>query len=621
MARNHVGLLLLVLILSSCVASINLDAWQKPKPAHESSGDRPVKSAATLPPSGLLGSLIRPMDFEAFRESSWDRTGDNLDCRDIDPGETLVLCDLEGPGVITHIWCTVAGEEYNSRKIILRAYWDGAEEPSIEAPLGDFFCVGHGIDRPVKSLPVGVSQNGRARNCFWPMPFRESARLEVESHCVGTVRAFYYHIDYKKVADLPKDTLYFHARYRQEWPCPKVELNGKNLDGAQNYLLLETEGRGQYVGCNLSMTNNAPGWWGEGDDFVWVDGECQPQFIGTGSEDYFCDAWGVTVSDGIFFGCTLCEGFDVGNKSTAYRFHIADPIPFTESIRVSIEHGHANDRADDFSSVAYWYQDCPFDNSIKAFSVPPVRERLSGEALAMHDVAVTTQEVLKLLAEGEDRAATAIMTAALERHSEVKNVGPLYYLDGMRLETSGQIDKAKEHYESVAEKQPNTTIGRLASDAVWRLDGKNRATMSVTCDDVYTVYLDGVEIGTDSHWVVLKSYKNSLSPGKHVVAVKTKNVIGASGLVFSLKSDKISMVSDRSWKVTREPADGWNQVGFDDRSWDSATVYCRGMETPAGVLATPDLIGIPLNAEWIWADENRIDGDIVYFRKTFEVSS
>jgi hypothetical protein len=161
------------------------------------------------------------------------------------------------------------------------------------------------------------------------------------------VAAFYYYVDYRVLKELSEFTPYFHAQYRQEMPCAP----------GRSYVLLEAEGRGHYVGCNLSVLQQAMGWWGEGDDMIFVDGEKTPSLHGTGSEDYFSDAWGMREDENPFYGCPLQEeDFQTGSKATVYRFHIPDPIPFTKSILVTIEHGHANDRADDFSSVAYWYQ-------------------------------------------------------------------------------------------------------------------------------------------------------------------------------------------------------------------------------------------------------------------------
>jgi hypothetical protein len=295
----------------------------------------------------MLGKLGMPQDYISKRISSYDRTGGNKDSLTIEPGLTAVLAEIKGPGAIHHIWVTIAAEPFYGRKLVLRMFWDGEEAPSVEVPVGDFFGVGHGLNRNFSSMPITCSSEGRAKNCYWYMPFRQSARITVTNEGQQTVPAFYYYVDYRELKDLPADAPCFHAQYRQEMPC----------EPGRNYLILEASGRGHYVGCNLSILQRAMGWWGEGDDMIYVDGETFPSLHGTGSEDYFSDAWGMREAEHPFYGCPLQEeDFQAGSKATVYRFHVPDPIPFQKSIRVTIEHGHANDRSDYYSSTAYWYQ-------------------------------------------------------------------------------------------------------------------------------------------------------------------------------------------------------------------------------------------------------------------------
>ncbi len=568
---------------------------------------------------GILGQLSRPLGTDSYRASSWDRSGGNADARPIPSGGKLTLAELEGPGVVTHIWCTVAAEEYYSRKLILRAWWDGAEEPSIEAPLGDFFAVGHGIDRPVNSLPIRVTSDGRARNCFWPMPFHKSARFEIENQGAETVRSFYYYIDYKRVPSLPNDELYFHARYRQEWPCPKIDLQGINLDGAQNYVILETEGRGTYVGCNLSITNNAPGWWGEGDDFFWIDGKTEPRLNGTGSEDYFCDAWGMREIDGLFYGCPLFSGLKLGDVCTVYRFHIADPIPFKKSLKFSIEHGHANDRSDNFSSVAYWYQDRPFTNKNKVFFVPPVEERVSNQAKATLEL---PQAVARILAErkaGRLDKAAQIADAFIQKFPDSVSSQQMAILTAYDKQALGKDSEAVELFTQVADTWPDSDAGQVAKAELWRRAGERRAMISITCDNAYTLYLDGVELGSGNDLRTLRTYQTLLMPGKHVLAVEAKNRRGTCGLVAAIRSGDLSLESDSTWKVSREPGELWKNTEYDDSGWQNATVHGQGFDSEYYSQRTFGLPGIPEQAGWIWADENSRDGDVVYFRKVLEV--
>ncbi|MGB9906021.1 MAG: DUF2961 domain-containing protein [Candidatus Saccharicenans sp.] len=311
----------------------------------------------------ILSGLGEKQDYRSKRISSFDPTGGNRDAISIAPGQTAILADIKGPAAIHHIWFTISAEAFYGRKLILRMYWDGEDTPSVEVPVGDFFAVGHGLNRNLVSVPIVRSSEGRALNCYWYMPFRWSARITVTNEGSRPVGSFYYYIDYREVSDLKPDVLYFHAQYRQEFPC----------EPGRNYLILEAVGQGHYLGCNLSVLQRSMGWWGEGDDMIYVDGEEFPSLHGTGSEDYFSDAWGMREGNNLYYGCSLQEeDFQVGAKATVYRFHLPDPIPFFKSIRVTIEHGHANDRSDYYSSVAYWYQAEPH----KPFpALPPADKR------------------------------------------------------------------------------------------------------------------------------------------------------------------------------------------------------------------------------------------------------
>lgn len=305
--------------------------------------------------------LLEPKGFTAHRSSSnnpdWSSNDDSK--RPI-PGETTVLADLEGPGIVTHLWVTIADNEYGWPRLLrLRVYYDGNATPSVDAPIGDFFAVGHGLERGVKSLMVRDSSDGRARNCYWPMPFRKSCKVSVTNEGRRRVSNLYYHVDWQKLRSLPKDTLYFHARYRQALPAP--------ADG-RPYEFLNVTGRGHYVGTVLSVVQAEVGWFGEGDDHFWVDGEKKPSIEGTGTEDYFNDAWGLHVDDGPYYGVTVADGTGLGSRMTAYRWHLLDPVPFTKSLKFEIEHkgwtynadgsvkSAFGERTDLMSSVAFWYQ-------------------------------------------------------------------------------------------------------------------------------------------------------------------------------------------------------------------------------------------------------------------------
>jgi len=338
---------------------------------------------------GGLAGIARERQGRRRRVSSWDRNGGNFDFLIISPGQTATICDIEGTGVVRHVWCTIAapGSAHYPRTTVLRMWWDGAASPCVEAPIGDFFGIGHGIVRNFWSLPLSMSpQDGLGFNCFFPMPFAQRARMEVANEG-QTAMMFYYYVDYEEHDRLEPDLLRFHAQWRRENPTQgwgegrfddepgQGQLGAKrlkawatpNLDGKENYVILEAEGRGHYVGCNLNVdvfARQTDDWYGEGDDMIFIDGDIWPPTLhGTGTEDYFNTAFcprqefctpyhGVTMYSGT-------EDWPWRGKNSLYRFHIEDPIMFQKSIRVTIEHGHANDMSNDYSSTAYWYQTEP----------------------------------------------------------------------------------------------------------------------------------------------------------------------------------------------------------------------------------------------------------------------
>jgi len=310
-------------------------------------------------PSSLF-DLPRLKNFSAHRVSSDNRfVGSNDDSKRIMPGETLIMADLLGPGVVDHIWVTVADNEYAWPRLVrLRVYYDGKKTPSVDVPLGDFFGVGHGYDRDLDSLLIRDSSFGRARNSYWPMPFRRSCKITVTDEGNRPVTMFYYHVDWQKHPALPDDVAYFHGYYRQERPA----VSGKN------YEFLNVNGTGHYVGTVLNVIQSQVGWFGEGDDLFYVDRATHPQIYGTGTEDYINEAWGLRVSYSPWAGTPVAEGERVGARLTGYRWHVPDPVPFTKSLWAGIEHAGwtynqdgtirsgFEERPDYFSSAAFWYQ-------------------------------------------------------------------------------------------------------------------------------------------------------------------------------------------------------------------------------------------------------------------------
>jgi len=323
---------------------------------------------------GPLRSVARLRAARSRRASSYDRTGGNNDFVWIAPGESARLLEADGPGCVTHVWMTAAcTEAHYLRRLVLRMWWDGEATPSVEVPLGDFFGVGHAQTRNFASLPLCMSpQGGRGFTCYFPMPFATHARVEVANDSAQVAARLYYYVDYEQYHRLADDLGRLHVQWRRENPCdglPPAGMNfedyqygGANTTGAGNFVMLDAEGRGHYVGCHLDIHNltetRGRNWYGEGDDMIFVDGEPWPPALhGTGTEDYFNTAWCPQEAfTAPYFGVTMPGGPNWAGQISLYRYHIEDPIHFERSIRVTIEHGHANRRCDDYASTAYWYQ-------------------------------------------------------------------------------------------------------------------------------------------------------------------------------------------------------------------------------------------------------------------------
>jgi len=488
------------------------------------------QSAVTSPVDPL--DLARLKTYGAYRVSSNNLSAaSNDDSKHPIPGETLVLADLEGPGIVNHIWITIADSEYGWPRLLrLRVYYDGHKTPSVDVPLGDFFGVGHGYERNLNSMMVRNASFGRARNSYWPMPFRKSCKITVTNEGMRRVTSFYYHVDWQKHASLPVDIGYFHAHYRQASPPPSGKL----------YTLLNIRGEGHYVGSVLNIVQTQMGWFGEGDDMFYVDDEAKPRIEGTGTEDYFNDAWALRVSDGAWTGIPVAEGEGYGARLTGYRWHATDPVPFKKSLRVAIEHfgwtynadGTARsgfeERSDFFSSVAFWYQKgvnedlpevpygaarLPFGNALQIEVENNLKEVTTekGEASVMKEV-FWSKDILFLKAQGPE--------AKIDVPFEVPKDG--YY------EVIAQIAQAPDYGDYVATldgKQTNSTLitwGPLQAQA--------------TPPEIIRNYQPEIFVGIDHRLGWFK-----LSKGQHVLSFKcvdkdklsTGYNLGVDGIVLA----------------------------------------------------------------------------------------
>jgi len=330
----------------------------------------PASAEAT--PDELL-SQARLRSYKTRRSSSWDRSGGNGDAVPVEPGAAHTLLDVTGAGVVTHLWFTInSRDDYHLKNLVLRAWWDGEAAPSVEVPIGDFFGLGLGEYFTYQSALLAVAPV-KALNAYFQMPFSSSARLTVTNE--GTVRTdnLYFAVDYVTLPALPGDVGRFHAQYRQaapnkgwtdnwknNWDNPVGDK--KNLDGTGNYVFLEATGRGHFVGVTHSVEQNQDGWFGEGDDMIFIDGDKLPTINGTGTEDYYNGAWDFGGQSFAYLhnGAQISDPHErIGGRYCLYRWHIESPITFEKSIKVTIEHGHANHRSDNYYSTTYWYQTEP----------------------------------------------------------------------------------------------------------------------------------------------------------------------------------------------------------------------------------------------------------------------
>jgi hypothetical protein len=294
--------------------------------------------------SSPLSGLANPRAGTALHEGSWDRKHLNDDALHLKAGQTVTLFTHEGAGCVHRFWVTIAPREDAAilSQAILRMYWDGDANPSVECPIGAFFGVGFGEQKDYISMPLDETSGGY--NCYWPMPFHRSARWTLTNGSDKPIDSFYYNIDYTALDSLPADTRHFHAQFRRENPTTP----------GRNYTILETSGEGHYVGTALFMAGRAL-YFLEGNEMVYIDGGTAPAIEGTGTEDYFCSGWYFDrgVYSAPYHGVIIKD--EKRSRVSAYRWHIEDAIPFRTSIRFTIEHGTGNSVTADYSSVAYYY--------------------------------------------------------------------------------------------------------------------------------------------------------------------------------------------------------------------------------------------------------------------------
>lgn len=383
-----------------------------------------ITGVAAVAVADPLGDITRTIEGKSRRASSglFDPES-NADAWHVEPGQTVTLTTLDGPGEIRHMWFTIAGRDRRyPRTLVLRIYWDGAKTSSVETPIGDFFAAGNGMRADVNSLPIQVTSYGRALNCYWRMPFRKQARIEVTNEGDHTLTV-YWQFDWLELPRAAADMLYFHARYRQEFPAKPFSP----------YVIFEGRGEGHYVGTVFSTQCSYGSWFGESDDRFYIDGEAEPSIVGTGCEDFFNDAWNLRLFTNANTGVTIKEPNGEDCRFTAYRWHIQAPVTFRKSLKVEIERrsfaavtnpetGESQTydfkyRPDFCSSVAFWYQKAVAEAGDR---LPPAGERVN-------------PELVLEMADMESEIATSPGVTARRHSNRVCNLKRALYVDNAKV--------------------------------------------------------------------------------------------------------------------------------------------------------------------------------------------
>ncbi|MFC1597311.1 DUF2961 domain-containing protein [Planctomycetota bacterium] len=475
-----------------------------------------------------LGDISRKVEGIARRASSgvFDPES-NQDAYHIAPGETMDLTTLEGPGEIRHMWFTIAGRDRRyPRTLVMRIYWDGAEAPSVETPIGDFFAAGNGMRADVNTLPIQVTSYGRALNSYWRMPFRKKARIELENQGENRLTV-YWQFDWMELPRAPEEMLYFHARYRQEFPAKPFSP----------YVIFEGRGEGHYVGTVFSIQCSYGSWFGESDDRFYVDGETEPSIVGTGCEDFFNDAWNLRLFTNANTGVTIKEPNGEDCRFTAYRWHVQAPVTFRKSLKVDIErrsyalvtnpatgereHYDFKYRPDFCSSVAFWYQKTIAERQGR---FPPVEERINAE------IFLETSEMASQIETSPEVAARRFSNRVcnLKRGLRVENEAV-----GGWFEVPCRVDEEEKYSISVFQCLYQT-------GGIWKvtLRGPDEEILLHRAMDFYDPYLAWKENRPENFlygtWFENKVGIHKLAPGDYVFRFEC---VGSNPLARAADSD------------------------------------------------------------------------------------
>lgn len=373
-------ILIIILALLPELSHAQADAWAHAGLASLPQLDPEMQTRMVSPenPTGEKGkgamTIPNPKDPDLpFSEAAID-LGQGWKVRPflrVQPHTTVTIMDVDGPAVIQHLWMIISPTMNLGRATVLRFYWDGEEQPSVESPTTDFFAIGHDTFATVNSLPI-VDVPKKGLNCYWPMPFRKHVKITFTNDSDEVVQRMSYQIDYQQTT-VSSQVAYFHAQWRRQ------VVSRTNPD----YTILDNvKGEGRYVGTFLAFTQLSSGWFGEGEVKFFLDGDGKfPTTVGTGTEDYFGGSLGFPETyTTAYIGAPLhVMNADGPPKWSLYRWHIMDPINFHSDLKVTIQdlgwwpgHKKYQPLADDIASVAFWYQREPHSPFL---ALPPVMER------------------------------------------------------------------------------------------------------------------------------------------------------------------------------------------------------------------------------------------------------
>jgi len=571
------------------------------------------------------------------------------------PNSFLVVTKIKGPSIIRHIQMSDNEKEtiLANRGVIIKVFWDDEKNPSVEAPLGDFFGVGFGENNDFSSQ-AWIREKG-TRQIFFPMPFKKSARIELVNLTDKKLGKFSWQIDYEKNARIPEDAEYFHSSFRISRPVP---LNSV-------YRAIEISGRGKFVGIVWNHHWINKGMHAEGTQNFWIDGE---HIQATGSEDFFGQAWGFYKGVthpymGNSFGPEKSLGDDAGEwfRLTAYRAFLLDPIHFQKSFNLDltcygVDVGH---KTDEYSSTCFWYQSEPH----QVFSpLPPVEDLYPMDYPDSYGFRLW--QIFNLERRGEFIKAIEKIDKLLTLYPQNPKSADLLFKKGCLLEEQSNIDAALAIYREVKTRFPDSESALDAEDKIWLFDKPGRMLLKMACPSGWEAYMDGKEILLDEslfqnmpEWGVDRIYRFTWGPykvlwndksslimrlptirleadsGMHTLAVKAMTKKDAP--VFSPKLGYLfaaidtigpDIVTDNSWKLSAVETEGWKNEVFNDNEWTTATVY-NWDEYPDSTwtwLWMRTFRNFPARAKRLWDENVKMNANkefkqTLFFRKKFSI--